>query len=120
MSVPANIEAVAEGQLWREVRGGARLPAAVLADARAGKASFAVGCEEKPLAYLKTSSQWRKDNPGKKLRTWVNEESMGIGLVGAKVRIGKDKYLLLEMVQEITPEGWRRVGMNDVLEEIES
>jgi hypothetical protein len=118
MSVPANIEAVAEGRLWREVREGARLPAAVLADARAGKASFAVGCEEKPLAYLKTSTQWRKENPGKKLRTWANEESMGIRLVGAEVRLGKDEYLLLEMVKEITPEGWRRVGMNDVLEEI--
>ncbi|XPS72971.1 hypothetical protein M3J09_005126 [Ascochyta lentis] len=118
MSVPANIEAIAEGQLWREVRGGARLPAAVLADARAGKASFAVGCEEKPLAYLKTSTQWREDNPRKKLRTWVNEESMGIRLVGAEVRRGKDEYLSLEMVKEITPEGWRRVGMNDVLEEI--
>lgn len=118
MSVPANIEAVAEGRLWREVRGGARLPAAVLADARAGKASFAVGCEEKPLAYLKTSTQWREDNPRKKLRTWVNEESMGVRLVGAEVRRGKDEYLSLEMVKEITPEGWRRVGMNDVLEEI--
>ena len=118
MSVPTNIEAVAEGQLWRQVRGGARLPAVVLADARAGKASFAVGCEEKPLAYLKTSTQWREENPRKKLRTWVNEESMGIKLVGAEVRKGKDEYLSLEMVREVTPEGWRRVGMNDVLEEI--
>lgn len=120
MSVPANIEAIAEGWLWREVRGGARLPAAVLADARAGKASFAVGCKENPLAYLKTSTQWREENPKKKLRTWVNEESMGIRLVGAEVRRGKDEYLSLEMVKEITPEGWRRVGMNDALERIES
>jgi hypothetical protein len=118
MSVPANIEAVAEGRLWLEVRGGARLPAAVLADARAGKASFAVGCEEKLLAYLKTSTQWREDNPRKKLRTWVNEESMGVKLVSAEVRRGKEEYLSLEMVKEITPEGWRRVGLNDVLEEI--
>lgn len=118
MSVPANIEAVAEGRLWREVRGGVRLPAAVLADARAGKASFAVGCEEQALAYLKTSAQWREDNPRKKLRTWVNEESTGIRLVGAEVRKGKDEYLSLEMVKEITPEGWKRVGMNDALEEI--
>jgi hypothetical protein len=118
MSVPENIEAVAEGQLWREVRGGARLPAAVLADAHSGKASFAVGCEEKPLAYLKTSAQWREDNPRKKLRAWINEENLGIRLVGAEVRKGKDEYLLLEMVKEITPEGWRRVGRNDELEEI--
>ncbi|KAJ4382034.1 hypothetical protein N0V86_002360 [Didymella sp. IMI 355093] len=120
MSVPANIEAVAEGRLWREVRGGARLPAAVLADARTGKASFAVGCEEKPLAYLKTSAQWREENPKKALRTWYNERSMGIKLVGAEVRKGKDEYLSLDMVKEITPEGWERVGRNDVLEKIES
>lgn len=120
MSVPANIEAIAEGQLWREVRGGARLPAAVLADACAGKPSFAVGCEEKPLAYLKTSTQWREDNPGKKLMTWINEEKMGIELVGAEVRRGKDEFVSLEMVKEITPEGWRRVGMNDALEKIET
>ncbi|KAH6632977.1 hypothetical protein C7974DRAFT_308788 [Boeremia exigua] len=120
MTVPANIEAIAEGQLWREVRGGARLPAAVLADARAGKPSFAVGCEEKPLAYLKTSAQWREDNPKKKLMTWVNEEKTGIRLVDAEVRSGKDEYLSLEQISEITPEGWRRVGMNDMLEKIES
>ncbi|KAK1919121.1 hypothetical protein P3342_008845 [Pyrenophora teres f. teres] len=118
MSVPGNIQAIAEGQMWREVRGGARLPAAVLADARAGKASFAVGCTENPLAYLKTGTQWREENPRKKIRTWVNEEKVGIRLVGAEVRKGKDEYLSLEMVREITPEGWRRVGMNDVLEEI--
>lgn len=120
MSVPTDIEAIAEGGLWREVRGGARLPAAVLADARAGKATFAIGCVEKPLAYLKTSTQWREENSRKNLRTWLDEESMGIRLVAAKVRKGKDEYLSLEMVREITPEGWRRVGMNEVLEKIGS
>ncbi|KAF1933049.1 uncharacterized protein M421DRAFT_98195 [Didymella exigua CBS 183.55] len=118
MSVPADIEAIAEGQLWREVRGGVRLPAAVLTDAHAGRASFTVGCEENPLAYLKTSVQWREENQWKKLRTWANEERMEVRLVGAEVRKGKDEYLSLEIVREITPDGWRRVGMNDVLEEI--
>ncbi len=118
MSVPANVEAVAEGQLWREVQGGSRLPAAVLEDARVGRGSFAVGCKEKPLAYLKTSTQWREDNPGKKLMTWINEENMGIRLVSAEVRNGKNEYLSLEMVKELTPKGWKRVGMNDVLEKI--
>ncbi|KAI2488178.1 F-box domain containing protein [Pyrenophora tritici-repentis] len=118
MSVPANIEATAEGQMGREVPGGARLPAAMLTDARVGKASFAVGCEEKPLEYLKTSTQWREENPGKKIRIWINEENMGIRLVGTEVRKGKDECLSLEMVREITPEGWRRVVIHDVLEEI--
>lgn len=70
ISIPTNIEAIAEGQIWREVVGGARLPAAVLADERAVKASFAVGCVEKGLALLKTSQQWREDNPGKSTSHW--------------------------------------------------
>ncbi|KAF3051002.1 hypothetical protein E8E11_002683 [Didymella keratinophila] len=117
MGTPAELEAVAEGQLWREVRGGARLPAAALSDARAGRASFAVGCVEKPMAYLKSSELWREENPRKKIRTWINEESLGMRLVGAEIRSGEE-FLSLEMV-EITPAGWRRVGINDVLEKIE-
>lgn len=118
MGTPAEIEDVAEGRLWREVRGGTRLPAAVLADARAGRASFAVGCVEKPMEWLKKSELWREENPGKKIRTWINEESLGIRLVGAEVRRGGE-FLLLEMVKEITPGGWIRVGMNDVLKKVE-
>lgn len=118
MGTPAEIEDVAEGRLWREVRGGARLPAAVLADAHAGRASFAVGCVEKPMGWLKKSELWREENPRKKIRTWINEESLGIRLVGAEVR-RCEEYLSLEMVKEITPGGWIRVGMNDVLEKVE-
>lgn len=115
MSEPATIEAIAEGQLWREARGGTRLPAPVLTDALAGKPSFAVGCVEKPLAYVKIGTQWRKDNPTKKLRVWVAEEREGRRLVNAKVRKGKDEYLSLERVMEIRSEDW---GLDDELGEI--
>jgi hypothetical protein len=42
----------------------------------------------------------------------------GIKLVSAEVRKGKDQYLSLQMIKEITPEGWRQLGMNYCLEEI--
>lgn len=118
MGTPVEIEAVAEGRLWRDVFGGARLPAAVLADAHVGKASFAVGCVEKPLQLLKSSEQWRQENPNKKIMTWVNENNLGIQLVSAEVRGGQDRYLSLDMVEELTSEGWVRVGMNDALEKV--
>ena len=57
MGTPVEMEVAAEGRLWREVRGDARLPAAVLADARIGKPSFAIWCAEKPMAYLQSSMQ---------------------------------------------------------------
>lgn len=119
MTIPANIEAIAEGQLWHEVVGGVRLPAAVLVDERAGKASFAVGCEEKELAFLKTSQQWREDNPRKGTSHWYNEKVTGVKLLCAEERRGKDEYLSLRLIREITPQGWERVGMNDVVERIE-
>ncbi|OAL47002.1 hypothetical protein IQ07DRAFT_623858 [Pyrenochaeta sp. DS3sAY3a] len=101
MSEPATIEAIAEGQLWLEARGGARLPAAVLADALAGKPSFAVGCVEKPLAHTKSGTQWRKDNPTMQLRAWINEEIEGRRKISAVIRRGEDGYLSLERVREI-------------------
>lgn len=115
---PAEIEDVAEGRVWRKLRGGVRLPATILANARAGRASFAIGCVEEPSVYLRSSAAWREENPGKKIRTLINEESMGTKLVGAEVRRGGE-YLSLEMVKGITPKGWVRVGMNDVLEKTE-
>ncbi|ORY18636.1 hypothetical protein BCR34DRAFT_582916 [Clohesyomyces aquaticus] len=115
---PVNIEAIAEGKLWYEAVGGARLPAAMLANERAGKSSFAVGWREKELALLKTSQQWRQDNPGKSTSHWYNEKLVGAKLLSAEERRGKHEYLSLRPIREITPHGWQRVGMNDVLEKI--
>jgi hypothetical protein len=120
MTIPANIEAIAEGQLWHEVVGGVRLPAAVLADLRAGKASFAVGCVENELALLKTSQQWREDNPGKSTSHWYNEKLTGVRLLCAEEREGKEEYLLLRPIWEATPQGLERVGINDVLEKVKA
>ncbi|KAF2827733.1 hypothetical protein CC86DRAFT_369807 [Ophiobolus disseminans] len=110
MSTFANAGILAEGQLWREVLGGARLPAAVLAAERAGKASFAVGCVEKGLSLLRTSEQWRKDNPRKGTRYWGDERKTGEKTVCVVERKGKGDYLSLNPICEITPPGWKRVG----------
>jgi hypothetical protein len=101
------------------VIGGARLPAAVLADERDGKPSFAVGCAKKELGLLKTSQRWREGNPRKGTSIWSNERRTGVKLLCAEERKGKNDYLALRLIREITPQGWKRVGMNDVLEEIQ-
>ena len=44
---------------------------------------------------------------------------MGLKLLEAEQRCGVEEYLELKPIQEMTPEGWRRVGMNDALERIE-
>ncbi|PSN70573.1 hypothetical protein BS50DRAFT_597877 [Corynespora cassiicola Philippines] len=119
MTTPENIEAIAEGQLWQEVVGGARLPAAVLADEREGKTSFAVGCANKELDLLKTSQQWREDNPRKGTSHWYNEKRTGIKLLCAEERRGKDEYLALRPIREITPQGWERVVPDNVLKKIQ-
>jgi hypothetical protein len=98
------------------VIGGVRLPAAVLADEGAGKPSLAVGCVEKELELLKTSQQWREDNPRKSSSHWYNEKLTGSKLLSAEERRGKDAYLSLNLISEITPQGWQKAGLNDVLE----
>jgi hypothetical protein len=119
VTFPSIIEAVAEGQLWRNVVGGARLPSAVLADRRADRASFAVGCVEMELR-LRTSQQWKETAPDRSTLHWNNEKLTGVKLLSAEERKGKDEYLVLRQIREITPQGWRRVPyMNDVLKRIE-
>lgn len=112
MSVLTNLEALAEGQPWRDVVGGARLPAAILEAERLGQPSFATGCVEAPLV-TKTSQQWREDNPRKGHMLWQNERQTGMRLLEPENRVGKDKYLSLDQIREITPLGWQRVGSNN-------
>jgi hypothetical protein len=116
---PSVFEAIAEGQLWRDIIDGTRLPAVILADRRADKASFAVGCVEKGLT-LQTSPQWREDRTSSTSH-WKNEKVAGMQLLYAEERKGKDEYLVLRPIQEITPPGWKRSlqHLNEYLERIE-
>jgi hypothetical protein len=92
----------------------------VVKDSRDGRPSFTQGCVEKEIEYLKSSDEWRAENPRKKCLTWVNEEKTGVTLMRTVER-GGEEWLSLEMLREDTPEGWRRVdnGLNDQLERIE-
>jgi hypothetical protein len=120
MSNFAGLQTVAEGQLWVECRGGARLARQVVKDSRDGRPSFAQGCVEKEIEYLKSSDKWREENPGKSSTSWVNEKLTGVTLMRAVERSGDD-WLSLGLLGEDTPAGWRRVdnGLNDTLERAE-
>lgn len=107
-----DIEALTEGQVWRDVVGGARLPASVLAAEAEGKPSYATGCVEKPL-QVKTSEQWREENPKKGNALWWNERLAGTRLLEVEFRKG-DKYLNTNNVVEGTPDGWMRGEAGDL------
>ncbi|KAH7064043.1 hypothetical protein BKA63DRAFT_177750 [Paraphoma chrysanthemicola] len=119
MSTSLNIEAIAEGKLWRDTTDGARLPAEILEDERLGRSSFATGCVERPME-VRTAQQWREDNPRKSCELWQSEKKAGVKLLEAERRTGRDAYLSLEQLQEATPPGWKRVRENNnVLEKDE-
>ncbi|KAH7356063.1 hypothetical protein BKA66DRAFT_474169 [Pyrenochaeta sp. MPI-SDFR-AT-0127] len=102
-----DIEEIAEGHIWRDVVGGARLPTEVLEAERNGLPTFATGCIERPLSS-KTIEGWMKDNPGEPTSIgWRNEEMAGMKLMLAEKRTG-DAYLDIRPIKEITPEGWVR------------
>ncbi|KAF1996999.1 hypothetical protein P154DRAFT_300386 [Amniculicola lignicola CBS 123094] len=113
MATIEDVEAIAEGQLWKDVLGGARLPADVLKAEKDGLPSFATGCVESRL-LTKTVEEWVMENPKAAMSSvWRNEELAGTKLVLAEKRNGDD-YLSVRPVKEITPEGWVRTsgGLN--------
>jgi hypothetical protein len=120
MSNYQGLQAVAEGRLWVECHGGARLAREVVENAKNGRPSFAQGCVEKAIEYLKSSEEWRKENPRKSSSSWYNEKLTGVTLMRAVERSGED-WLSLGLLEEDTPAGWKRVdnGMNDAMERVE-
>ncbi|KAK7398456.1 hypothetical protein QQX98_012164 [Neonectria punicea] len=42
-------------------------------------------------------------------RAWLNEDLVGLRLIGAERRVGKDEYLSFKSLREMVPEGWKRV-----------
>lgn len=104
-----NIEAIAEGQLWKDTLGGTRLSVQILDAAKNGLPSFAAGCVESRLP-TKTVEEWTMENQCVEMPVvWRNEEKAGMKLMFAEKRTG-DGYLSGLPVKEITPEGWIRTG----------
>ena len=120
MSNSRGLEAVAEGQLWVECRGGTRLAREVVENAEKGRPSFAQGCVEKSIEYLKSSEEWKEEHQERGPPHWYNEKLTGVTLIRAVERSGDD-WLSFGLLREDTPAGSRRVnnGMNDVLERAE-
>jgi len=109
-----DIEVLAEGQLWKDVFGGARLPAKILDAEKNGLPSFATGCVESPLPIM-TTKEWTKQNLNV-LRCKVrrNERKTQMKLMLAEKRTG-NHYLSVQPIKEITPKGWVRTHAGTVL-----
>lgn len=103
------IEALAEGQIWKETREGYRLPATLLATD-----STIYAAKSLPL---KSTEEWKANNPRNLCRLWANEEACQIRLLYAEKREG-----LADMTQikEKTPAGWHRIFQGSDLEKDEA
>lgn len=110
---------------WRSLLGGARLPRRIIlaadGDGISRRRRVAELCggwngvaPDRPV--LKTTAEWRRDNPRKMTHHWRNEEVSGMILIQAEERVGENEYLSLESLVEKTPEGWQRGFQNAVLE----
>jgi hypothetical protein len=114
MSFPWALISVAEGEVWRTMVGGARLPAALLV--QKDKRTFTSMCiEENP--QIRASSNWREEHPRKMCLLWLNERITGMRLLEAERRDGPN-FLSQSPIIEKTPQGWRRTGFqSDELEQ---
>jgi hypothetical protein len=91
-------EAFIEDPLWKTLVGGARLPAALVAED-----SVAFTTEPIPI---RSSTEWKLEWPRKSCQLWSNEGFSGVRLLDAEKREGPDMYLSREPVVERTPPGF--------------
>lgn len=121
---PAVVERLGEGEEvnWFALQSGARLPRPVMVGDRSpsliNELSGGLASVQPDEPPLKTPEQWRHDNPKKMSYHWRNEQITGVKLIKAERRVGKDAYLSLAPVTEITPSGWQRGFRNESLEPI--
>jgi hypothetical protein len=71
------------------------------------------------IEIVEDQSAVERRQPKKGYIAWSNEKRAGVKLLYAEERKGKDDYIALRPIREMTGQGWERVGINDVLEEIE-
>lgn len=100
-----HVETLIEQGLWKDVHGGARLPAYVLGAEKNGLPSFATGCLEikaptrNAETWLLEPSEWAPPT------RWQNEEQTQTKIFQAEKRTGSD-FPSLAPVENIIPAGW--------------
>ncbi|KAF2874777.1 hypothetical protein BDV95DRAFT_603570 [Massariosphaeria phaeospora] len=107
LSEETHIETMAEGQLWKDVVGGPRLPASVLDAEKNGQPSFATGCIESHLPTGTVAEVFISNEESYMAKFWRDEKMMDTKLMLPEKRTGDD-YLSLRPVEWYTPEGWDR------------
>ena len=132
MGTPVVLERLAEGEnvTWFNLLSGARLPRRIIVAGNGNGDDFTIRDPTSTIGEmsggwagvlpdptpLRTPEEWRRENPRKMTYVWRNERNTGTRLIGAEKRVGEHRYLSLEPMVEITPQGWRRSGFqNDSL-----
>ncbi|KAG8164498.1 hypothetical protein KVR01_006416 [Diaporthe batatas] len=103
-----NAVVLAEGETWCGAVGGQRIPRAVLEAEESGRPSFAGGLVRAPISPLRTALQWREEFPKRTSHLFRNEELVGEKLLEVQTRKGESRYLVVDTVNERTPEGYTR------------
>ena len=94
------IEALAEGELWKETIAGSRLPASMI------KAHHSLHVPRSLPVFDREA--WAKTHPRKSCSLWYHEEMCGARLLDAECR--QDLYDV-STLRERTPTGWTRIGV---------
>ena len=101
LSTLIGFEPLMEGEIWKTVAGGARLPAELARKL----ASFPT---EKEALRIRTVGEWKLQYPRKSCQLWSNERTADMRLLEAEKREGAEAYLSRHLVVEKTPPGFVR------------
>lgn len=96
ISNPRTLQIFAEGNTWRTTVSGARLPAEVFEEERAG---FSPDLVEDTLPVV-ASSTWRRENPDTVIPLWDHEVKTGVRMVDAQERVGSEVFLARRPVRK--------------------
>ncbi|CAI6331055.1 unnamed protein product [Periconia digitata] len=105
VNLSSQIESLVEGHIWRDIRGGSRLPTVLSKAGRTVLPSFAWGCAVVPLPG-QTEEEWIAENKSKGLPSFLwDEEKVGRQIMRAEIRTG-DRFLGVVPIKLDIPEGW--------------
>ena len=94
--------AFVEGETWKSMPGGARLPAALLGT------SLARNCAPKQL-QIRSSEDWRREHSEWRTELWDNGLLLGYRILEAEKRQVPDEFLSRELIVDKIPPGFVRL-----------